>query len=201
MTWEGIDPRLAIVPLGIWLLFVILRENYQQWTDLEQELQTAEVGSAEARKELEHAHRADLISGTIAVGGNANVTLINSHVTQTVETLEVAGEPMAGDLFENRRVRIGDVERDGDGVIRGKRFEGCTIVGPAILFPVGPVEYVLSTLGPDADTVVWEIAQGRRRLAGVLGLDDCVFERCKFLNIGFAGPSQLLADIRSLGTR
>jgi hypothetical protein len=77
-------------------------------------------------------------------------------------------------------------------VIRNKTFEDCTIYGPAILVPLSAAEMVSKCVFVGtAESMFWEIPDGRKLVQGAIGLDGCWFRRCRFVGIGFAGPAAL----------
>jgi hypothetical protein len=92
--------------------------------------------------------------------------------------------------FSSQVVRIGDL-----AVVRpyleGYHFEGCLIVGPVILVPQGNTQLHQCHLGGTLSNIYWKIEDGREWLSGAVGLVDCIFEGCRFDNVGWAGDEGL----------
>jgi len=97
---------------------------------------------------------------------------------------------MAGNRYEQQVVRIALFA--GDGRIRGETFERCDIRGPAVIVPLGKTVSEHNSFDGTADAVLWEIPPERSRLIGAVALESCTFIRCRFTNIGIAGPGDLI---------
>jgi hypothetical protein len=96
--------------------------------------------------------------------------------------------------FSHQRVYVSDVVRDIDPpVLKDKVFEDCEIIGPAILAPEGSVISHCVFNGVLA-SMMYELPGGRW-LIGVIGVQDCIFRRCQFSQIGWMGNSRLVQDI------
>jgi hypothetical protein len=79
--------------------------------------------------------------------------------------------------------------------LRDLIFSHCVLHGPAILAPTG------CTFQPlDVDDyghpegLLWEVPS--EWAVGVIAAEDCVFETCKFVGVGFTGPPHVLATLR-----
>lgn len=93
----------------------------------------------------------------------------------------------------NRTVPIAEVPLGGHvgATIVDKRFENCTLLGPAILAPY--VAQRLNTISNvsigapmgDVDAVFYELSPGRKLAVGPIALDGCVIERCETENVGW----------------
>ena len=101
---------------------------------------------------------------------------------------------VGGGLFENQEVRLADLVSAEDPVIRGATFSHCRVYGPAILAPLGATSINNSVLGPSVETVMWPVARGSRRV-GAIGAEDCLFEGCDFVGVGFAVPEDELPAV------
>lgn len=106
--------------------------------------------------------------------------LVNiGNVSEPKKQTVIAGP---SSYFRNKKILICELARD-ELQIRNKRFEDCELVGPAIILIMGSTLLANSHFeGSFEDTVI--IIQEERRLVGVVGFEDCVFERCKFLKVG-----------------
>jgi hypothetical protein len=89
--------------------------------------------------------------------------------------------PAAG--ASGKVIRIADLSLD-QGVLRGRTFEDKVIVGPAMFVFSGAVTFDSCKFGGAREDVVVEVPVGRRRVVGAIGLKDCVFRRCRTVNIG-----------------
>ena len=94
----------------------------------------------------------------------------------------------------------------GGKTVKGKKFERCTILGPAVLgFGLGS-DYGVSInnpnffnpADPDAardeliDMSFWMPEDGSTKILGVTIVRDCVFDDCTFVNIGFVSARWLI---------
>ena len=98
--------------------------------------------------------------------------------------------------YRGRVVRLTELAGD-DGILEGFTFDDCTIRGPAVVVPQGTTTFAHSNLGGDLDAILWEIPPERPRVTGAILAVDCTFEGCTFVNVGFAGPPELMTMFRS----
>lgn len=97
-------------------------------------------------------------------------------------------------VYRDAVIRI--VELAGEqGVLDGFVFEGCDLKGPAVVVPQGS-NFASSSLVGDPDALLWEIPPDRPEVIGAILVRNCTFERCTFINVGFAGPSEFVQQIR-----
>jgi hypothetical protein len=92
-----------------------------------------------------------------------------------------------GRLFQGEDVtlsRLAGVEATIDGF----RFQDCVILGPAVLV-MQDVQLVDCDFGGEPSELLWEISDERQRVMGAILVSDSVFEKCRFINVGFAGPT------------
>lgn len=106
---------------------------------------------------------------------------------------------MAGNRYEEQVVRIALF--GGGGPIRGRTFERCDIRGPAVVVPSGKTVSEYNTFDGSADAVLWEIPPDRSKVIGAIALEDCTFIRCRFANIGIAGPRDVIRAFLGLQRR
>lgn len=77
-------------------------------------------------------------------------------------------------------------------VLERLTFQNCQIIGPAVLIPLGHTSIVHSRWdSPNIDAIFWEISPVRDTVVGAVGLLDCTFSNCAFINVGLAGPPEL----------
>lgn len=138
----------------------------------------------------------------IAVSGQASVHMQNVHISVGGTPLPDVAQPqtresswLAEVYLSHRSFRIYDIPRDDDGIIRNRTFEDCDIYGPAVLVPLSGRLDGCSFEG-DADTVLWELSPRQERIVGAIGLEDCIFRRCRFRRIGLAGTGEFIEKAR-----
>ena len=105
--------------------------------------------------------------------------------------LRTADRPMAGNRFQGQVVRIALFAGD-PGVIRDATFERCHIKGPAVMVPIGKTVMEHNRFDGTADALLWEIPPERSKVIGAIALENCTFTECHFMNIGIAGPPDLI---------
>jgi hypothetical protein len=101
--------------------------------------------------------------------------------------------------YRDRVIRIAEVAGER-GVIENARFIGCDVKGPAVLILKDSTLRHSNLGGPTADAVLWEIPPTRPVIVGAILVQACVFERCTFMNVGFAGPREMIAKMRAEAT-
>jgi hypothetical protein len=94
--------------------------------------------------------------------------------------------------FENEVIRPALIAGD-EGVIRDMAFERCDIKGPAIFVLVDQVAMEHNRFDGDRAALFWEIGPDRPRVIGAIAVENCRFVGCHFMQIGIAGPTDLIA--------
>jgi hypothetical protein len=102
--------------------------------------------------------------------------------------------------YEGKTVRITELVAV-DGVLEDYTFIDCHINGPAIIVMdrARPSRLTRNELGGTADRILWEITPDRGIVLGLVIARNCTFERCTFLNVGWAGNRNQLDEIRNSG--
>lgn len=78
-------------------------------------------------------------------------------------------------------------------VLNGLTFQNCQIIGPAVLIPLGQTQILHCTWdAPLVEAVFWEIPPERSVVVGAIAAADCTFSSCLFIQVGLAGPRELL---------
>jgi hypothetical protein len=90
---------------------------------------------------------------------------------------------------------LADLAKD-NGVIEGFRFEECHVKGPAVMVVQGELDLVNNTIEGDPDAFLWEIQPDRERVTGAILIKDTTFEGCTFTNVGLAGYSDFIEQVR-----
>ena len=98
--------------------------------------------------------------------------------------------------FADVKINIADLLKEGL-ILKGKTFERCQIVGPALLRPIKGIitechfKASFPTEGPR--DYMWIVPEGRN-LVGVIGVEDCLFKQCWFIDIAMVGREQEVAS-------
>ena len=86
----------------------------------------------------------------------------------------------------------------GEMAIRGKTFTDCVIEGPAVMAVMGGTTFDGCAMGTTSDMNNLLYKPQGQKLAGVVGMADCRFVRCRFVQVGFTGSDELLEDLRGV---
>jgi hypothetical protein len=100
----------------------------------------------------------------------------------------------AGDShYQDRVVKLHDLLPDsGPPLIKGFSFDGCHILGPAVVHLVGETSLTRCTFEGDPNGIFLQLALEQEHLLGVIGLEACSFDRCKFAGISFIDKNREL---------
>jgi hypothetical protein len=117
------------------------------------------------------------------------------------EMVLAAHVPPAQRRVSGEAVRLVDLV-DPDLIIRDRLFEGQDMLGPAVMTPVsgtiieGDTLWAIPAEG-NAESAIWERPPGGY-VVGVIGIENCTFRSCRFINVGLAGPPDFLRAFREL---
>ncbi len=79
-----------------------------------------------------------------------------------------------------------------ESIISEKTFEDCLILGPCVICGTGKgtvyLECDFGVAGGDVDSLF--LTNKSRSIIGVIGLDHCLFRKCDFQNVAFAGTEE-----------
>ncbi len=114
--------------------------------------------------------------------------------------LEAEVEKATGEsAMEPRVIRISELAREA-AIIAGRVFEDVIIRGPVILLVLEGCSFIHCSFGKPPgetmDSLIWK-PKGSVSV-GAIGVSRVRFERCSFEGVGFAGPEELLAILRSV---
>lgn len=99
--------------------------------------------------------------------------------------------------FHRETVRLADLlPVSGPPVIEGRTFEDCTIVGPAVVAPMGIATLQGVTFDGHPSALFIEVPMDRV-LIGVIALVDCTFRGGKFQSVGIIGNKELGEKLRA----
>lgn len=84
----------------------------------------------------------------------------------------------------------------GEMAIKDKTFTDCVIEGPAVMAVMNGTHFEGCAMGTTSDirNLLYRPV-GTDKMAGVVGMMNCRFVRCRFVQVGFTGPDGLLADL------
>jgi energy-coupling factor transporter transmembrane protein EcfT len=80
-------------------------------------------------------------------------------------------------------------------IITNRTIEDCEIRGPAMVVLLGRVTIANDIFDGDIDSLFVEIAD-ERWIFGAIGLQDCVFRRCRFTAIGIIGTKEQIKEAK-----
>lgn len=85
----------------------------------------------------------------------------------------------------------------GQMVIDGKTFTECLIEGPAVMAVMNGTSFDACAMGTTTDVrnLLYRPVS-TTKLAGVVGMSNCRFIRCRFVQIGFTGSEGLIEDLQ-----
>ncbi|WP_295707351.1 hypothetical protein [uncultured Brevundimonas sp.] len=83
----------------------------------------------------------------------------------------------------------------GEGVVRGKTFTECVIEGPAVVAAMVGTTFDGCNMGLAEDVNSLLFQPRGPKLIGVIGLQDCRFVRCRFVQVGFTGSPEFLTEL------
>lgn len=126
----------------------------------------------------------------------------------TDQTPEITAEQQAGRAlvarkeFKNEAVWLPMLAvwhwNTGETAIRDKIFTDCLIEGPAVTAVMEGTFFESCTMGTTTDvkTLLFRPVS-RQMMAGVIGMANCRFERCRFVQVGFTGSDDLLNQLEA----
>lgn len=86
----------------------------------------------------------------------------------------------------------------GEMFVKDKTFTDCLIEGPAVMAVMDGTHFDSCAMGTttDAKTLLYRPVS-RDKMAGVIGMSNCRFVRCRFVQVGFTGSDELLAELET----
>lgn len=85
----------------------------------------------------------------------------------------------------------------GQMAIDGKTFTDCVIEGPAVVAVMTGTMFDNCAMGTTSDVrnLLYR-PLSTTKLAGVIGMSNCRFVRCRFVQVGFTGSDDLLEQLQ-----
>lgn len=77
----------------------------------------------------------------------------------------------------------------GVPIISNRTVEDCEIRGPTMIAPLQRATMDKCNFDGDIESIFIEVAD-KRNIVGAVGLKDCVFRRCRFVQIGIIGTRE-----------
>lgn len=102
------------------------------------------------------------------------------------------------DTHSEEAIIIGELARTTtpDCVLRSHTFENCGIYGPAVLLWAKGGKIDRCSFPPfDIDAWLW--VQPHHRVTGVVVIEDCTFENCRFENVVWMGPQSFVDALKA----
>lgn len=123
--------------------------------------------------------------------------------TATMSTDEAYGRALvARTTFEKEAVWLPSLSvhhlNAGLTTIDGKTFTECVIEGPAIVAILAGVTLEGCNLGVATNPRSLLYRPLGEKLAGVIGLSDCRFVNCRFVQVGFTGSEEMLNELETM---
>ena len=122
--------------------------------------------------------------------------------TPTMSPEEVAGRAMvARASFEKEAVWLPSLAvqhwNAGQMAIDGKTFTDCVIEGPAVMAVMNGTTFDNCAMGTTTDVrnLLYR-PLSTTKLAGVIGMANCRFVRCRFVQVGFTGSDAVLEELQ-----
>lgn len=128
-----------------------------------------------------------IIGAAVAIAVTEDSTAIGAPMPEGLSKLSMPKE-----LTTGTSVRLADF----GSIITDQTFEDCEILGPAILAPRGSGGFYNCGWEGDADSLFWELPTGER-IVGATVAENCVFTRCRFVNVGIAGTKDDIDRMRA----
>jgi len=139
------------------------------------------------------------ISGIAATGDHGIfVTGGQPQFTLNVGAGSTSSATPLTDHEPERVIQISSLLPPGAGsIIRGRTFEDVNFVGPAVVSPMTNITFDHCMFGfeKDIEDILWDVVPPRF-VIGVIGLEHCTFQRCRFNGISFMGPKEFTDSLR-----
>jgi len=86
----------------------------------------------------------------------------------------------------------------GEMAITDKTFTDCVIEGPAVMAVMNGTVFDSCAMGATTDvkTLLYRPIS-KEKMAGVIGVGNCRFLRCRFVQVGFTGSDEMLAELET----
>ena len=121
--------------------------------------------------------------------------------TPTMSATEAAGRAMvARTTFEKEAVWLPLLAVNhwnaGQMSIDDKTFTDCVIEGPAVMAVMNGTSFESCAMGVATDITTLLLKPMGLKMAGVVGMSNCRFVRCQFVQVGFTGSDDMLKALQ-----
>ena len=121
--------------------------------------------------------------------------------TPAMSAAEAAGRALvARTSFEKEAVWLPSLAVNhwnaGQMSIDGKTFTDCVIEGPAVMAVMTGTTFEACAMGVASDIKTLLFKPMGSKMAGVVGMSNCKFVRCQFVQVGFTGADDLLTELQ-----
>jgi hypothetical protein len=129
----------------------------------------------------------------ISVSGTSTTNAVSQHPNRPF----ASDQELAADIIKDRQLFLYEVVRDESdkSLIKKKTFVNCTIIGPAIFAGRSSV-FSHNSFCTDDDPNAIFLTMPAKKQFGLIGVVDCVFRDCEFMNIAIAGTEEELAPYK-----
>lgn len=123
---------------------------------------------------------------------------MTDHTTMSAEE-KFGRELVARTTFEKEAVWLPSLAvhhmNAGQTFIDGKTFTECLIEGPAVMAVMNGTSFDTCNLGVAADPKTLLLDPRGDMIAGAVGMSNCRFVRCRFVQVAFTGAREMLDQI------
>jgi hypothetical protein len=131
-----------------------------------------------AELELRHASAVWIWIAAIGVA-----LLVIAATRRLVRWWRTHFDSVGGDHFySNKKIRLADLVGH-DSIIRNRTLEDCEIHGPMVMMSTGRGVGGFASCTWNGQPNPIFIRSAQPQVGGVVGLEDCVFRRCRFFNV------------------
>ena len=85
----------------------------------------------------------------------------------------------------------------GQTFIEGKTFTGCLIEGPAVMAVMHGTTFEGCNMGVASNPRTLLLQPLGDMIAGAIGMSNCQFIRCRFVQVGFTGSPEMLEQFEA----
>ncbi|MBI3750365.1 MAG: hypothetical protein HY263_01755 [Chloroflexi bacterium] len=127
-----------------------------------------------------------------------SLKLADAPTTEAPPAVQVLDQTQT--YFKGLHFRITDLAVR-EPILRDKVFEDCAIFGPAVLVLSEHVALGVTVMAERPSDMLFTLEPGRKVMGPII-VENCVFRRCRFVNIGLMadaeGIKQLLGDFNQI---
>jgi len=127
---------------------------------------------------------------------------MTDHNKSQMSAIEAAGRALvARTVFEKEAVWLPSLSvqhlNANETFIEGKTFTECLIEGPAIIAVMNNTRFDSCNMGVASDPRTLLFKPMGQMMAGVIGMSNCTFVKCRFVQVGFTGGEAFLTEMEN----